>query len=596
MRHLILPLFTLAALAVVGGCDRRTPAGPAVDAVPPSGNARFTDGDGRDRTAFRPIGVIHYGERVEDRLAPAEALVGYEFAGGGGDRPELILDVAGGARASMALYGPRAENGLWDRPLSAIDGSGVLRLPPVELPADGHYFVLLRRLEGAAAGFALQLTCPGCGEPPCRGVEACDLFCDQGYAVGDDGCRVCGCDELPCAGPEDCLGGEVCAEGQCRPAPGCDAQCVGEPAEPVCGADGSSYPNACVAMCRGVEVVAEGPCAEDECRGDGDCADPLRCIEGRCMCDCPRINAPVCGISGTTHANICVLECAGDAFAYVGECDRIPPPRACGDGVGCPFGQICVGGGDAAGDEGGGGICAPTCPVRDPGVCGRRAVCADLGQGERGACLPACMPDRLSCPDELACLPDLRGRLACFPCECEPGEGEAVCADGRLDFDSACAAGCAGFGDDRVRAGACDDPGPEPEPDPEPEPEPEGDCAFCRDIWAPVCAEGLLWSSGCDAACERGAPPVIERGEACFVDSPRVACRDDGDCSPEACARWACGAGGEGGGEEGCPPLTADAQCFVDLGMCGCLEGACGYRPRRGDVQLAACLDRSRVR
>lgn len=574
----IVPLLLFALLA---GCDRPAPPGPPVDVTPPSGNARFTDGEGRDRTAFRPIGTLQYGERVEDVLAPAEALIGYEFAGGGGDAPELILDVAGGATASMALYGPRGDNGLWDRPLAAVDGRGVLRLAGVTLPADGHYFVLLRRLDGRAVGFALQLSCPGCAPPPCAEVDACDLFCDRGYAAGEDGCRVCGCDELLCAGDEDCLGGEVCREGQCRPAPGCDEQCLGEPAAPVCGADGSTYPNACVAMCRGVAVVGEGRCVEPECGDDSECVAPQRCIEGRCRCDCPPVNDPVCGASGVTHSNLCVLECAGDRFAYRGPCDRVPPTGACGDGMPCGDGQVCVGGSDEAE-----GRCATTCPVREPGACGRRSVCADVGFGERGACLPGCAPDRLACPEGLSCLPDRRGRPACFPCACEGDAGGPVCVDGRVEFPSACVARCAGVPEERLQAGGCDGPLPDPEP------APPADCSLCRDAWAPVCADGVLFSNGCDATCGRDAPVMLERAEQCFAVSPRVACRDDAECGAEACGRWACGAG-EGG--EGCPPLAEDARCFVELGQCGCVEGSCGYRAARGDAQLAACLDRARM-
>lgn len=62
--------------------------------------------------------------------------------------------------------------------------------------------------------------------------------------------------------------------------------------EPVCGRDGVTYPNACVARQEGVAVAYRGEC-EDDCRLDRN----VRC---EVMCDCPRIWEPVCDAAGTS--------------------------------------------------------------------------------------------------------------------------------------------------------------------------------------------------------------------------------------------------------------------------------------------------------
>jgi hypothetical protein len=91
------------------------------------------------------------------------------------------------------------------------------------------------------------------------------------------------CDEpMNCDAPEDCFVGDECGAGSaarwCIPGPTrCDCPGV---FEPVCGADGRNYINACEAACANVELRRQGYC--DEPPGEGcvraGCSDHL-CVE-----------------------------------------------------------------------------------------------------------------------------------------------------------------------------------------------------------------------------------------------------------------------------------------------------------------------------
>jgi len=85
---------------------------------------------------------------------------------------------------------------------------------------------------------------------------------------------------MGCSTPSDCFAGDECNADVCVPVPsGCP--CVGV-FEPVCGADGRTYINACEARCVDVGVVHHGMCGDDPCALI-DCAPGFICEQGQCL-------------------------------------------------------------------------------------------------------------------------------------------------------------------------------------------------------------------------------------------------------------------------------------------------------------------------
>ena len=188
--------------------------------------------------------------------------------------------------------------------------------------------------ERAGVGVAFEGVCP----PLCESGEDCPqgLVCQRlsqrPELCSEDGslCRsscVLPESERRCEDNGDCMGGFDCTEGVCALACSCSPVYA-----PVCGADGETYFNPCVARCQNREVARVGVCCEgrdlDACdirceNGfalDGDGCDICQCREVP-PCECEPVVNPVCGSDGQTYRNPCEARCVGVRWGE-GACNR----------------------------------------------------------------------------------------------------------------------------------------------------------------------------------------------------------------------------------------------------------------------------------
>jgi hypothetical protein len=149
------------------------------------------------------------------------------------------------------------------------------------------------------------------------------------------------CDGIPrCSSDKECAIDSYCAfpEGFCGGLGKCSirpTECPEDVFDPVCGCDGISYSNECLAAAAGANVSFRGKCdgGNFDCKTNAFCGGGLFCKKAEGDCDgigrcenvpagCDDVFDPVCGCDGITYQNECRAHAAGVNVLGKGPCPQ----------------------------------------------------------------------------------------------------------------------------------------------------------------------------------------------------------------------------------------------------------------------------------
>jgi hypothetical protein len=94
-----------------------------------------------------------------------------------------------------------------------------------------------------------------------------------------------------------------------------------------------------------IAAAAASNASSAPCKTDADCRKGQMCRAGRCeSIVCTQDYRPVCGVDGKTYPNGCMAGLAHVAIRHSGKCaPGVPPARSCGgpEKLACPATELC---------------------------------------------------------------------------------------------------------------------------------------------------------------------------------------------------------------------------------------------------------------
>ncbi len=445
-----------------------------------------------------------------------------------------------------------------------------------------------------------------CGSTQVCSAGTCASQCPSVQVACNGTCIDPQTDPLRCGAKGDCLGanagvaclgGEVCAGGECRAnCPSDQLACGGRCVDPLtdlgfCGAAGDCKGANAGARCAPGELCSAGACGTSCPSGQlvcsGQCInsniDPIHCGAST---DCKGANAGTACLSGKACANgVCGLSCPAGQLICGGKCvDPLLDPVFCGasldclganQGATCGAGQVCSAGQCKTSCVPGQLNCNGTCidPMTNRTYCGATGTCGvdggvagtscTVGQiCTGGSCALTCQAGYVNCNG--TCVDPQSSRAYCGAtagCGVGSGSAGAACGAGQICASGACRTTCASGQVDCN--GVCVDPGT--------------NRAYCGatagcgvdgGVAGSTCPPGLLCSGGgCQLTCKTG----------------QVVC--GGVCTDPLTSRAFCGA------TAGCGAGSGSAGAVCNAGEL-CVAGACKLTCPPGLIQCGStCID-----
>lgn len=183
-----------------------------------------------------------------------------------------------------------------------------------------------------------DMDCPGdqtCMDGACAAASVIGCSCPPDFepVCGVDGRTYSNACELECLGLEMLHDGPCGEEGACRPI--CWTMDGVEAWVNPCSDQVIGYQS-----CDGCEALCLFPNSREEGWYSSCGFSLIQHADCAMGCGCPHVWEPVCGADGETYPNRCEAECAGVQTAYFGECTA--DSRGCRSNTDCQWGQQCT--------------------------------------------------------------------------------------------------------------------------------------------------------------------------------------------------------------------------------------------------------------